>query len=429
MTVQSGVNAADVTSSSIGQGAGWLTHSTVVSSDVATQYLFGNEIGSINNTYQTRLDAPASRLVIAEELGGLGQSQIEFAAVLVYNRALSESERLQVENYLQTKYFLGNLPPDASDDSGLVATGATAVIDILANDTDADGVLNPTTVVIVDQPTHGTITINPTNGAITYQHDGGTNTSDTFTYTINDEVGATSGVATVTVTVGSGSLVTSGLVVSLESDAGVAGDGGTGVVGWLDSSGNGNDLQTVVGDPTLVAGATPSGEAAISFDGDDSLARLGASDALNGLSTGAADRSVFVVARYHSSDSYAGVAYGDDTVNETFGLVVDSPDGNLSVQGFGVNNDFDSGEQGVGSGWLVQSAVLSENLFDHYLDGRLIDSAFHEFGTNATDLRIAEEIGGSGFAEVDVAAVLIYDRALTEIERQQVQAYLHSKYF
>ncbi|MEM8946763.1 MAG: Ig-like domain-containing protein [Planctomycetota bacterium] len=428
LTVQSGVNAADLVSTAAGEGAGWLTHSVVVSNDVTTQYKDGVAIGSQTHTYQTRMDAPNSRLVLGEELGGLGQSQMEFAAVLIYDRALTEIERLQVEDYLFTKYFVGNLPPVAADDSGLVATGAAAVIDILANDTDADGVLNPATVTIVDQPTSGTLTIDGVTGAVTYQHDGGVSTSDSFTYTVDDEVNATSGIATVTITVAAGTLETDGLVFALESDAGVANDGGTGVVGWLDSSGLGNDLQTVVGDPTIVSGATPSGEDAISFDGDDSLARLGATDALNGLPSGAADRSIFIVAQYNSVSALSGVSYGNGGMNQAFGLVADPTTGNLGVQGWGAGNDFVSAEPGVSEGWLVQSAVLSSNNLDHYRDGQLVDTAFHAFSTQTTDLQIGEEIDGLGFADMDVAAVLIYDRALTEMERQEVQAYLHSKY-
>lgn len=428
LTVQSGVNANDLNSTAVGEGAGWLTQSVIVSGDSVTQYKDGLPIGSLTHTYQTRMDAPASKLVIGEEIAGLGFSELEFGAVLVYNRALSESERMQVEDYLYSKYFVGNLPPVAGNDVGLVASGAAAVIDVLANDSDADGVLNPATVTIVDQPQNGVVTINTLTGAITYEHDAGASVSDTFTYTVDDEVNMTSGVATVTITVGSGSLITSGLVVALESDAGVSTDGGSGVLGWLDSSGLGNDLQSVVGDPLIVSGATPSGADAINFDGDDGLARLGATDALNGLAAGSADRTVFVIAQYNTATAYAGVAYGTDSANNSFGLVANTPQGFLTVQGWDTGNDFVSTEQGTGTGWLSQSAVLSSNQLDHYRDGTLIDSAFHAFNTQATDLVIGEEIGGTGFADMDVAAVLIYDRALTEMERYEVEAYLHSKY-
>ncbi len=428
LTVQSGVNANDLNSTATGEGAGWLTQSVIVSGNNVTQYKDGVSIGTLSHTYQTRMDAPNSRIVLGEELGGSGQSQLEFGAVLVYDRALTESERQQVESYLHSKYFVGNLPPVALDDTGLVATGAAVVIDVLANDSDADGVLNPATVTIVDQPANGTVTVDPITGAVTYEHDDGPSLSDTFTYTVDDEVNTTSGIATVTVSVGAGTLETSGLVVALESDAGVSTDGGNGVLGWLDSSGSGNDLQTVVGDPQVATATTPSGADAITFDGDDSLARLGATDALNGLSTGAAERSIFIVARYNAAPALAGVTYGNVGANKAFGLVVDSPNGDLTVQGSGTGNDFISSSQGSGSGWLLQSAVLSANQLEHYRDGKLIDAAFHAFDTEATDLVIAEELDGSGFAEMDVASVLIYDRALTEMERHSVQAYLHSKY-
>ena len=222
--------------------------------------------------------------------------------------------------------------------------------------------------------------------------------------------------------------MTSGLVVGLESDAGVATDGGTGVLGWLDSSGNGNDLQSVVGDPQLVAAATPSGEDAIALDGDDGLARLGVSDTLNNLPTGSTDRTVFIVARYNDAAALAGVAYGSGAANANFGLTVDPGQGNLAIQGGGAANNFVSTSSGAGFGWLIQSAVLSANQIDHYRDGEIIDSAFHAFNTDAVDLLIGEEIDGSGFVDMDIAAALIYDRALTEMEQHEVQAYLHSKY-
>jgi hypothetical protein len=41
---------------------------------------------------------------------------------------------------------------------------------------------------------------------------------------------------------------------------------------------------------------------------------------------------------------------------------------------------------------------------------------------------IGQEIGGSGYAGMDIAAVLLYNRALSGTERTQVTAYLHGKY-
>ena len=66
-----------------------------------------------------------------------------------------------------------------------MSSGGTAVVNVLANDSDPDG-LNVASIVIMDAPTHGTIAgINPSTGAITYQHDG-SGSSDAFTYTVAD---------------------------------------------------------------------------------------------------------------------------------------------------------------------------------------------------------------------------------------------------
>ena len=52
----------------------------------------------------------------------------------------------------------------------------------------------------------------------------------------------------------------------------------------------------------------------------------------------------------------------------------------------------------------------------------------HTYNTVLTKLVIGEEIGGFGFVDMDVAAALIYNRALSATERASVGAYLRSKY-
>ena len=44
-------------------------------------------------------------LLEGEEIKGKGESQFEISAVLIYDRALDEVERQQVESYLQTTYL------------------------------------------------------------------------------------------------------------------------------------------------------------------------------------------------------------------------------------------------------------------------------------------------------------------------------------
>ncbi len=91
-----------------------------------------------------------------------------------------------------------NLAPSASDDQRSVVQGDLVVIDVLANDDDADGVIDPATVTIAVPPAHGSITlINTLTGEVTYDHGGAPIAADSFTYTVRDETGATSNQATV----------------------------------------------------------------------------------------------------------------------------------------------------------------------------------------------------------------------------------------
>ncbi len=95
-----------------------------------------------------------------------------------------------------------NIPPVAVPDAAIVKTGLSVDIDVPANDTDSDGTLDLTSVVIMDAPLHGTIAaINATTGEVTYDQDLGFAVADSFTYTIKDNDGATSNTATVVVTI------------------------------------------------------------------------------------------------------------------------------------------------------------------------------------------------------------------------------------
>jgi len=75
-------------------------------------------------------------------------------------------------------------------------------IPVLANDSDPDGSLNPSSVTITSQPGKkgNTATVNA-DGTITFTPRINFRGSDTFTYTVQDNQGAVSNVATVRVDV------------------------------------------------------------------------------------------------------------------------------------------------------------------------------------------------------------------------------------
>ena len=89
--------------------------------------------------------------------------------------------------------------PLAVDDTVALPQGFEAAIDVLANDRDLYGAVVPSTVSLVTPPTTGSVDFDPETGVATYTHDGSTSTADSFTYTVEDNVGALSNVATVTV--------------------------------------------------------------------------------------------------------------------------------------------------------------------------------------------------------------------------------------
>jgi len=95
-----------------------------------------------------------------------------------------------------------NHMPDAIYDAGVTTMGVPVTIDLLVNDSDPDGdTLNPASVMLTQSPHKGSVTLNG-DGTATYKPNGGVaGTTDTFNYTVDDEHGLSSNIATVSVTI------------------------------------------------------------------------------------------------------------------------------------------------------------------------------------------------------------------------------------
>ena len=94
----------------------------------------------------------------------------------------------------------GNTAPVANSDTATTTENSPVTVDVLANDTDAEGNIDPATVVISSNPEHGTA-VPQSNGTVEYTPTTGYTGADTFTYTVKDTEGAESNTATVTLTV------------------------------------------------------------------------------------------------------------------------------------------------------------------------------------------------------------------------------------
>ncbi|MCE2785893.1 MAG: Ig-like domain-containing protein, partial [Pirellula sp.] len=94
-----------------------------------------------------------------------------------------------------------NQAPVAVNDSASVVEGGSVNVAVLSNDTDVEGNIDLTSVVIVTQPANGTVGVNTQTGVVNYVHNGGLSTSDSFTYTFRDTQGAVSNIATVSISI------------------------------------------------------------------------------------------------------------------------------------------------------------------------------------------------------------------------------------
>ena len=91
-----------------------------------------------------------------------------------------------------------NNPPMASNDMGTTVQGQSVMIDVLANDEDADG--EQLTVTDAGPADYGTVSVAANGATVTYTPNMGFTGSDDFTYTVSDGTDTDMGTVTVTVT-------------------------------------------------------------------------------------------------------------------------------------------------------------------------------------------------------------------------------------
>jgi len=93
-----------------------------------------------------------------------------------------------------------NQPPQANDDTATTPQDTAVVINVIGNDSDPNGNLDPATLTVVNPPANGTASVSGA-GQITYTPQGGFSGADNFTYRLCDTQGACdTAVVTVTVT-------------------------------------------------------------------------------------------------------------------------------------------------------------------------------------------------------------------------------------
>jgi hypothetical protein len=92
-------------------------------------------------------------------------------------------------------------PPMLADDHGVTTVNTPVNINLLANDADADGRIDLSSVTLLTQPAHGIATVDPQTGVCTYAPGLGYEGNDKFSYQLRDDEGISSNTGFVAVLV------------------------------------------------------------------------------------------------------------------------------------------------------------------------------------------------------------------------------------
>jgi hypothetical protein len=222
-----------------------------------------------------------------------------------------------------------------------------------------------------------------------------------------------------------------GLALWIRGDAGVTLDGSNNVTTWADQSGNGRDLtQGTAGKRPAGTAVTLNGLAVVRFDGsDDELGR-----ATQNLQATWGITSAFTLAYTRRCNTGAGTSrpvfqWAPAPVTNEFTLWDAFTDDNLYM---------DCGNTGAGGrvnaaanpGTAWRRTVLRRNgtAFDSFREGSALFSASYSanLATGSASFNLGQ-IGG-GFASMDLAELCLWNRALSDPERAQVDAWLSSRW-
>ena len=339
----------------------------------------------------------------------------DIAEVLVYDHVLSAAERATVGGYFVSKYALPVAVPVAPTLTAILLSSTRVVLMWTA----VDGA--PATV---ERKTDaGDYTAVATQVSASGYVDSGLTPGGTYTYRakLSNIAGSSAYSDPVPVTLPSAgaTLPEGGLRLWLRADVGVAADSSGTASAWMDLSGLGNDATQTNNTqrPQLVANQL-NGKPVLRFNGVNN--RL----SLPNVMTGATAGEIFIVARLQDfSHTYNGLAgfgtghgitYADGMVWNDFGTAdlnqCQSPGSSVLTQ------------------WHVCNASVSAS-GDSVLGFNGVDTVNRTGQT--ISFRSDPVIGSDKLDEYfngDVAEVIVYDRVLTDLERQAVYFSLVEKY-
>ncbi|MDB6040772.1 MAG: Coagulation factor 5/8 type domain protein [Verrucomicrobiales bacterium] len=359
----------------------------------------------------------------------------DIAEILIFDASLDDAGRSDLVKYLGAKYTIATLQPKntapivnlTAPAEGLQVT-VPATVSITANASDADGAVSR-----VEFYANGALISPSTNAPYSATLSPTTTADITLTAVAFDNFGISTTSAPVHIKASATAplpIPADGLELWLRADKGVTADGGV-ISKWDDSSGNFNtaiansELGTA---PTLVPSVL-NGQPVVRFNGvkDELVVNSSPSIAITG------DISTFFVVRFENFDTFRAV-WAKTAGNQP------RPSDYYTLPSSGVPNVFRGGAGGIANfqgdgpvpantpaivGWDMVGTTIT-----HYVDNQPNGSG--DITVTPTDAGDPLLIGtrGDQFTRMmgDIAEIVIYNRGLTETERNQIHDYLRKKY-
>jgi hypothetical protein len=361
----------------------------------------------------------------------------DIAELLVYDRDVSGGDQRALAVYLGGKYGIpiiesANRTPTVSL-AGLTAGATLATptnITITATAADADG-----SIVRVEFLANGglvgTATASPYRAQLSLVAAGSVTVTAVATDNLGAKTTSASVAITTTATVAPPVPETAALKLWLKADAGVTATAAGGVTAWTDFSGNFNSAfqSDVTATPQLVANAI-NGKPALRFDGGNDYLEAAPSPSL--AITG--DITSLFVVKFDDFATYRTV-WAKTAVN------LPRPTDYYLLPNTGIPRVYRGGPAGIGNidagepipagSYVIAGFEMAGTTLTHYLDGRDIGSG--EITATPVDVGTPLQIGTrADFVtrmKGDIAEILIYNKALSDADRDKATAYLTAKYF
>ena len=334
----------------------------------------------------------------------------DLAEMIIYNTALSDTNRQAVEQYLLAKY---NLQSTVSQPLFAAAPGAYNSAQTVTISSTSGATIRYTTDGTIPTESVGTVY----SSAVVIAQ---TTTLQAIAYLIgmNDST-VTSGVYTIN----NAALPMTNLSFWLRADAGVTHDSSNRVSSWADQSGNGHTAtQTTQSQQPLLVNSVLNGYPILRFDGVQSVLQM--------TNYGVLDNPFTVFAVY-TKDAAGSMSLFAETPNEWGGITIAGcTDTTLSIILGGWGSFTVNVPAYNGPSFVVDSFMNSSSSAAIWRNGTQLGT--FGFGLQGTEtsgpLMIGYCPGGPYWLDGDLAELIGYNTALSGSERQAVEDYLLSKY-